>query len=193
MEWVANAIAVIFSAAGLVGWWRWMRSEMAHSGAPELAGVKRGFFLSIAALFVLLAGAMVPIFVVSEDDMMLGAGVGFGIILGGIVPVTIFMVLATTQFVRSEGREPVVLGPEARRSLRAPIAASIAGGFVVGTLTIWLVGQPPAAYDPLWVMIAALALTLGLVLWPLLAIHACANRERAARAAKASRAPTPPM
>jgi len=192
MEWIANAIAVIFSVAGLIGWWRWMRSEMARSDAPELGGAKRGFFLSIGALFVLLAGAMIPIFVVSEDNMMLGAGVGFGIILGGIVPVTIFMVLATTQFLRSEGREPVILGPESRRSLRGPIAVAIAGGFVVGTVTIWLVGRPPTAYDPLWVMMAALALSFGLILWPLLAIHACANRERAARAAKPSPVAPPP-
>ncbi len=185
MEWIANAITMIFAVAGLVAWWRWMQDEMVRSDAPQLAAVKRGFVWSIVGLITLLLVAMAPLFLVSENDIMLGFGIGFGILLGGIVPTAIFMYLATTQFVRSEGREPVILGLESRRRLRTPIAASIAGAFVVATLTIWLVARPPVPYDPIWVLMVALALTCLLVVWPLLAIHACANRERAALATPA--------
>jgi hypothetical protein len=186
MVWVVNAIAMGFAVAGLIGWWRWMESEMARSDAPQLAAVKRSFLWSVVGLFVLLPAAIVPVFLVSESDMMVGLGLGFGILLAGIVPIILAMYLVTTQFVRSEGREPVTLGPESRRRVRTPIIASIAGGFVVATLTIWLVARPPAAYDIFWVLIGALALTFLLIVWPLLAINACANRERAARAAKAA-------
>jgi uncharacterized membrane protein len=179
MEWVANAVAMAFAVAGFAAWWRWMRSEMARGDALETAGAKKMLVWTFAALLLLVPIAAVPMFIVDERDFMLGVGIGFGILLGGIAPVAVFMYLATTQFVRSEDREPVVLSPESRRQLRVPIAGSIAGAFVVGTATIWLVGR---SADPTWVLVGALAVTVGLTIWPMLAINACANRERAAKA-----------
>lgn len=182
MEWVANAIALGFAVVGLASWWGWVRSEMARGGELQLAAVKRGFFWSVAGLLALVPAAMVPLLLVYERDFTLALGLACGVFFSGVAPVAIFMYLATTQFMRSEGREPVVLGAESRRELRKPIAGGIAGAFVVATLTIWLIARPPLALDPHWVLSGALALTFACIAWPMLAINACANRERAARA-----------
>ena len=183
---VASLISVAFAILALIRVWRWIGAEMARADDAKFAGAKRSFMFAILAFVLLIVVAIGIIIVDFDRNPMRATVLGLGTILAGIVPVTHWMVLSQIGFMGLKGEGGVTPSARSRQELRLPLLSSVALALVAASVVIWVGGREPPVIPLVYVMLGALALAAGALIWPMLILKRCVDRDRAGRSIESS-------